>query len=99
MTAQLSQKNKNLKFFPKVTHVEGDVDPIRDLDIISTELRLKDIQILESQIPKLENISQKVDKQKAKDLTVMKECLEWLKQGKDIRSGDWKSADVKKTHL
>ena len=27
----------------EVTHVEGDVNPIRDLEIIQTELRLKDI--------------------------------------------------------
>ena len=28
----------------EVTHVEGDVDPIRDMEIIQTELRLKDIE-------------------------------------------------------
>ena len=27
-----------------VIHVEGDVNPIRDMEIISTELRLKDIE-------------------------------------------------------
>jgi obg-like ATPase 1 len=27
-----------------VIHVEGDVDPVRDMTIISTELRLKDIE-------------------------------------------------------
>ena len=31
----------------EVTHVEGDVDPCRDMDIISTELRLKDIEWVE----------------------------------------------------
>lgn len=29
-----------------VTHVEGDVNPVRDLDIISSELRLKDMEYL-----------------------------------------------------
>merc|ERR1712112_636332 len=29
---------------PDITHVEGDVDPVRDLDIINEELRLKDIE-------------------------------------------------------
>ncbi len=29
-----------------VTHIEGDIDPVRDLDIISEELRLKDLQYL-----------------------------------------------------
>ena len=33
-----------------VTHVEGDVNPVRDLEIISDELRLKDLQYLDKQI-------------------------------------------------
>ena len=33
-----------------VTHVEGDVDPVRDLEIISEELRLKDLQYLANKI-------------------------------------------------
>ena len=28
----------------EITHVEGDVDPIRDMEIIKTELKLKDIE-------------------------------------------------------
>ncbi len=28
----------------EVTHVEGDVNPVRDMEIIQTELRLKDIE-------------------------------------------------------
>ena len=32
---------------PDIIHVEGDVDPIRDLDIINEELRLKDIEFFE----------------------------------------------------
>ncbi|PIK52531.1 hypothetical protein BSL78_10570 [Apostichopus japonicus] len=37
-----------------VTHVEGEVDPVRDLDIIFDELRLKDINYLEKQINDIE---------------------------------------------
>ena len=33
-----------------MTHVEGDVDPVRDLEIISEELRLKDLQYLANKI-------------------------------------------------
>lgn len=31
----------------EITHVEGDVDPIRDMEIIKTELKLKDIEWVE----------------------------------------------------
>lgn len=35
---------------PDVTHVEGDVDPLRDMSIIQTELRLKDIEWVEKHL-------------------------------------------------
>nr|CAH7751630.1 unnamed protein product [Callosobruchus chinensis] len=37
-----------------VTHVEGEVNPVRDLDIISEELRLKDEDTLNKNLEKLE---------------------------------------------
>lgn len=39
-----------------VTHVEGEVDPVRDLDIISEELRLKDEDTLMKNLEKLEKL-------------------------------------------
>lgn len=33
-----------------MTHVEGDVNPVRDLEIISEELRLKDIEYLTKRV-------------------------------------------------
>jgi hypothetical protein len=39
-----------------VTHVEGDVNPVRDLDIISEELRLKDVEFLNTHLEKLEKL-------------------------------------------
>lgn len=37
-----------------VTHIEGEVNPVRDLDIISEELRLKDEEYLNQNLEKLE---------------------------------------------
>jgi obg-like ATPase 1 len=34
----------------EVIHVEGDVDPLRDMEIIQNELRLKDIEWVQKQI-------------------------------------------------
>lgn len=39
-----------------VTHVEGDVNPVRDLDIISEELRLKDVDFSNAHLEKLEKL-------------------------------------------
>lgn len=37
----------------EVIHVEGEVDPLRDMQIISTELRLKDIEWVEKELDRL----------------------------------------------
>ena len=45
-----------------VTHVEGEVNPVRDLDIISEELRLKDVTTMEKAIEAIERPVQRGDK-------------------------------------
>lgn len=37
----------------EIIHVEGDVDPVRDMEIIQTELRLKDIEWVEKALENL----------------------------------------------
>lgn len=40
-----------------VIHVEGDVNPIRDMEIISTELRLKDIEWVQKHLENMKKTS------------------------------------------
>jgi len=73
-----------------VEHVEGEVDPVRDLDIIHAELRLKDVaqlDIVEDPIAK--GLKTKKDKNKEYELEVIHKAQELLKKGIDIREGDW----------
>lgn len=51
---------------PDVTHVEGEVDPVRDLDIISEELRLKDEENLLKALDKMERTVIRANDKKAK---------------------------------
>jgi obg-like ATPase 1 len=80
---------------PEVTHVEDTVDPIRDLDIITQELRLKDIEFMDRKIEDLEKV---LKRSNAKEHKIEMECCqkvhEWLKEGKDVRLGDWKTAEI-----
>lgn len=41
-----------------ITHVEGNVDPIRDIEIIELELILSDLDIVEKRLPKIEKKAQ-----------------------------------------
>lgn len=45
-----------------VTHIEGDVNPVRDIEIINEELRLKDEEQLNSVIEKLRRFVERGDK-------------------------------------
>jgi hypothetical protein len=44
---------------PEITHVEGMVNPIRDKEIIDIELQLKDLEVIQKKINKLEQLSLK----------------------------------------
>ncbi len=63
-----------------VTHVEGGVDPLRDVEIIETELLLADIQTLEKKIERLQKQA-KADKKAKELLETAKELLKHLNSG------------------
>eukprot|EP00270_Netrium_digitus_P021803 TRINITY_DN955_c0_g1_i1.p1 TRINITY_DN955_c0_g1~~TRINITY_DN955_c0_g1_i1.p1 ORF type:complete len:393 (-),score=133.45 TRINITY_DN955_c0_g1_i1:177-1355(-) len=78
-----------------IVHVEDTVDPIRDLEIIHNELRLKDIEFLERiQEDQEKQLKRSNDKQLKLEHQCVLMVLDWLKEGKDVRLGDWKAADI-----
>jgi len=68
-----------------ITHVEGDVDPIRDIDTIETELMLADLESLEKRVVPLEKKAKGGDKDAKEQLDLMKRCLDLLREGKPAR--------------
>jgi len=70
----------------EVTHVEGAVDPVRDLEIITEELILKDIESVGKAKDKLEKeLAHKKDKQKLLELDVLTKVQQMLNERKQIR--------------
>ncbi len=61
-----------------ITHVEGSVDPVRDIEIIETELLLADIDALEKRISNLERKAKGNDRDAKAQLEVAKKLLEHL---------------------
>jgi obg-like ATPase 1 len=81
----------------QAAHVEGDVNPIRDLEIIAEELQLKDIAHLEKIIEPLKKEVGRDGKAKEKKdrLEATQKILDFLKEKKkDIRFGEWNSKDI-----
>lgn len=71
-----------------VIHVDGNVDPIRDKDIIDTELLFKDIETLEKRIDKLQKASKSGIKEEKAKYEFGKELKNYLETGKPARSFD-----------
>jgi len=84
----------------EIIHVEGDVNPIRDLDIISEELRLKDIEFVEKALVNLVKETrrggQSLEMKKLKEeQATVEQILAMLKDGKDVRKGNWSPKQVR----
>lgn len=79
-----------------VTHVDGDVDPVRDLTVISEELRLKDEEKLMTNLDKLEKLvtrgGDKKSKPEYETLLKVKQVL--VDEKKHIRFADWSAHDI-----
>ena len=69
-----------------VVHVDGSVDPVRDKEIIDTELLLKDIETLEKRLEKLRKQAKSADKKALRDLETAEEILAHLESEKPARS-------------
>jgi len=87
----------------EIIHVEGDVDPVRDLDIIAEELRIKDIEFvgkaLENLVKQTRRGGQSLEMKKLnEEKATVEKILEWLNSGKDVRKGDWSPKEVSDTH-
>ncbi len=78
-----------------VTHVEGRVDPIDDLEIIETELMLADLESLEKRHDSLEKRAKAGDKESAKTLSLVKLALEQLNAGRPARAAKVPPEDEK----
>lgn len=70
-----------------VTHVDGSVNPVRDKEIIDTELQLKDLETVESRIIKVQKQAQSGGDKTAKTiLEILFKYKEVLLQGKSART-------------
>ena len=71
-----------------VIHVDGNVDPVRDKDIIDTELILKDIETLEKRLDKQKKAAKGGDKLEGKRVEIIETMMAHLYDSKPARSID-----------
>jgi ribosome-binding ATPase len=71
---------------PDITHVEGKVDPIRDIETIDTELALADLETVGSSLDKAERLARSGDKEATAKAELLRRARAQLDQGKPVRS-------------
>jgi len=80
---------------PDVVHVEGSVDPIRDADVIETELMLADLESVEKQIAALGKKARGADKEAKAMLDIAERVKTALDGGNPARTVDVSDDEVK----
>ena len=68
-----------------VVHVDGSVDPVRDIETINLELIFADLEVLERRISKVARTA-KMDKEAGREMALLKRVKEHLEEGKPASS-------------
>ncbi|HVY58736.1 MAG TPA: redox-regulated ATPase YchF [Xanthobacteraceae bacterium] len=82
-----------------VTHVEGRIDPVADIETIETELMLADLDSLERRVDALEKKARGGDKESREMLDLVQRALALLRDGKPARLIVRKPEEEKTFHL
>jgi GTP-binding protein YchF len=69
-----------------VVHVDGSVDPVRDMDVIDMELQLKDLETVDKCVSAQQKASKTGDKEAIKILNIYTQLKEALEAGKSART-------------
>ncbi len=69
-----------------IIHVDGQVDPLRDVEVISTELILADMDTIEKRLVKTKNQAKSGDKNRLAEAKLLEDLLLHLNKGEAARS-------------
>lgn len=69
---------------PEVPHLEGDIDPLRDWELLEMELLLADLDLFEKRVRRIRE-ARKKSKGWEKELALLEKCRDALGEGKTLR--------------
>src|SRR6516164_363966 len=82
-----------------VTHVEGRIDPVADIETVETELMLADLESLERRVDGLSKKAKGGDKEAKEALDLIERALAPLRDGRPARLTERKPEEEKAFHL
>ena len=74
-------------------HIEGSIDPVRDMELIEFELQVKDLESIEKKIVRLEKIAKSGDKDARKGIAVLNIYREHIENFQSARSANVSEED------
>ena len=77
-----------------ITHVDGDVDPIRDVETINLELIFADLETVEKRIGKIEKKAKSGDKESKSELDILVPLKDILEAGKPARTMEYSKDEM-----
>ena len=82
-----------------VTHVEGRIDPVADIETVETELMLADLDSLERRVDTLSKKAKGGDKEAKEVLDLINRALALLREGKPARLVERKPEEERTFHM
>ena len=79
---------------PNIVHVDGDIDPLRDVETIRLELIFSDIEVVERRIDRTKKMMKGGDKKFQAELDALEKIRDALQSGNDARSLDVDITDL-----
>lgn len=80
---------------PDVTHVIGGIDPVRDHDVITSELALADLAVVERRLERVEKIERSGNADAAAEATLLRRVIDELNAGRGAREALVTKHDVR----
>ncbi len=78
-------------------HVEGSIDPVRDIEILDLELIVKDLEMIERKIQKMDKLARSGDKDAKKGVEILNRYIDHFEDFKSARTLEMDEADKRIT--
>jgi hypothetical protein len=82
---------------PAVFHMNGSVDPLRDIDAMNLELAISDLSLIETRLNRIaQDQKKKFDQERADEATLLEKLRPHLEAGKSLREYPWHEGEEKR---
>jgi GTP-binding protein YchF len=82
---------------PAVFHMNGSVDPLRDIDAMNLELAISDLSLIETRLNRIaQDQKKKFDQERADEAVLLEKLRPHLEAGKSLREYPWHEGEEKR---